>query len=252
MVLQRNRTYCARRLLGLFLCVGLVLSFAKWAQAEEIYNFYFQKSQNQKPEAKDAQPQDPIPVVKSQAKKKTKKSEDYKKWELSAGWGTVFGSAQVYAPLSNGGTVQTTSGYSQNLYVLGGKYNITRFFDAHGALHLPNSDIRLDRTMVGFQDESRVAQAQSTLDFQLMLGMGTTPLHFDFLGFNFLELGWDVSFILGDENYLGGNSSVLVWGPRAAINFSSSVSLLLSIQREIERSGGSSIGVTSARFAYRW
>ncbi len=238
--------------LGISLILVFILGLGENAFAEEIYNYYFQKSQSQKISKTKDKLKAPAPVVKSQAGKTPEANEEYKKWELSVGWGTVFGAAQVYAPLSSGGTVQTTSGYSQNLYVIGGKYNITRFFDAHGALHLPNSDISLDRTMIGFQEESGVAQAQSTLDFQLMLGMGTTPLHFDFLGFNFLELGWDVSFILGDENYLGGNSSVLVWGPRAAINFSSSVSLLLSIQREIQRSGGSSIGVTSARFAYRF
>lgn len=238
----------------IYLCIKLMVALAFFysvepAHADDIYNFSFQKTNSQKKQVSAQKKENSIKA----GGQFSVKDQSYKTWELSAGLGTVSGFAtpSVYDPNGNG---WVSSGlYIQQMYVVAGKWNLSRFFDFHGALGLASGPTEHTSRYIQVQEGADVPdEISSNMESLLKVGFGTTPFHFDFMGYDFLELGWDVSLFMGDKNYLGGNSSVLLWGPRGAINFSRSVALILSQQFEMLKDSGASFDSISAQLAYRW
>lgn len=239
--------------LRMLLAISLFFFF-EYSHAEDIYNFYFQKKQNKKERVKSEKPASPAPVVeKIKTQVDVPKSKNHKSWELQLGVGNVSGSMPVsyQGPSTSSGKWGAYHSYIQPMYVLGGKYYFNRYFDVHTNLLLPRGEMSTAATAYNGQEFVPVNR-DSTLDFQLLLGGGVTPFHFDFLGFTFMEIGAHVGFLMGDENYLGGNSVALMWGPRIGFNFSRSFGLNIEARQELTRSGGSDIFQAALNMGYRW
>ncbi len=233
------------------LIIGVVafgnLYFAGRARADDTYNFYFQKKTENKPK--------PQKVVENL--KISKKKKDLRTWEISLGMGQVEGFAPVNYDRSNSLKYQSMLNYTQPLYILSGRYFYNRYFGFHGQLNLPRGEIDgIDGQNVYVNDENGEyyvpVNKESSFDFQMLVGADVTPFHFDFLGFTFMEIGIDLSVLLGDENYLGGNSAALMWGPRVSFLFSRSFALTISRQDELQRNLNSSLFLTNLSLNYRF
>lgn len=215
------------------------------AKADDVYNFYFQKSPDQKlDDLMSKRKASEENKIRSQENPEVPKKK-YKKWEANLGWGTLAGSVPAAFPLTNNQYYSGEWNFSQQLYVLGLKYNMSRYFEAQGSMMIPHGPLDQGTNGIVYVDDGKTA-----VNIQLMFGVGTTPFHFDLFGLEFMELGWDLSVVLTEEKYLGGKTAALVTGPRMAVNFSKSFAVIFSLQRELDRD--SSIGVSSARLAYRW
>ncbi len=221
--------------------------------AEDTYNFYFVKDKNsQSKEQENSEKDQDSLSSKNQTLSKAKKQDVEKKtkakhrqWVASLGVGSI--SSQTVGRISDSFS-QTDQGYGNkfiihSVYNLGVRYNWSRYFDFHGNLLLPQGEPRTFSGYYGGEDNS--------FDFQLITGLGTTPFHFYFLDFPFLEIGLDASFVFGDPKYTGGNSVALVLGPRVAVNFTRGFSTFLHYQQELFDSE-TLYSVGTWGFSYRW
>lgn len=87
-------------------------------------------------------------------------------------------------------------------------------------------------------------------DPQFSIGLGVTPIHLNVFGGEFLAIGIDGGVTVGNESSLDQSSNRVYLGPRLSMNFSDSFSLVYTHRANI--SGDSDFSTNSLALAYRW
>lgn len=170
--------------------------------ADDVYNFYFQKAPGPTTVIQGgAQPPPPVATEKAQSVAVTEKANDrandYKKWEVMGGYGTVSDQVDRFRGF----------GLSAN-------YN----FDKYVGL---SAGIIYAKDAVNKYYE--VESARSPLDFSL--GLVITPVRIRVVGFDLLDIGFLLG-VMSQTSIDGGGpyqEVTFYTGPRLVLNFNESV-----------------------------
>lgn len=165
---------------------------------------------------------------------KPKKKKDDRGWQAKLGIGNVRVQNHFNTPFS-------AYELSQSTYVLGATYRMSKYFEVNGELHLPNGDAEV-------QDYSIMGNYNAEPQFSI--GLGATPIHLNVFGGEFLAIGIDGGVSVGNKNSYDGSNSYIYLGPRLAMNFSESFSLMYTFRRNV--SGENDFSTAALALAYRW
>jgi hypothetical protein len=237
----------------LSLFVALIFSMlCVQAQAEDVYNFYFQKKskpaiekiEEVKKEAVIPEPpfDEPEPLKQNTVQTKVdevKPVEKDKEWAIRFGIGSMnFGNILQNAVFDG----PSWASVGQRTYAIGGAYVISRYFEINGELQLPRGESEINYS-------SMWLNSTPDLDAQLAIGLGVTPLHLKFFGGDFLAIGLDAGVAIGNRN-LNGDSTRTYLGPRLTVNFSEKWSLSYAYRAGIE--SGDDFNMSSLAVGYTW
>ncbi len=264
--------------------IGVVLFscllMTQGAQAEDVYNFYFQKSgdkkQDELPNNEQAVlieepreeivevPNDVLLVPDNWQPAQSKKKKVYvRRRDLEKS-----GRNEVRTSSGDEDSDSNRSGWSVNLgvggfsaesytylgevtqktYVIGARYHMSKYFDVNGEFHIANGDYEANGYSIGIND---------SFGPQALIGLGVTPIHLDIFGGEFLEIGVDGGVMFGDRGDLStysrqvsasGNSLYL--GPRAAVKFGDHLSMVYAYKKDLD--SDTDFSVHSLSLAYRW
>jgi hypothetical protein len=240
----------------LSLFVALIFSMlCVQAQAEDVYNFYFQKKskpaiekiEEVKKEAVIPEPpfDEPEPLKQNTVQTKVdevKPVEKDKEWAIRFGIGSMnFGN--MYRPFGSGAVYQGQ--LAQRAYAIGGAYVISRYFEINGELQVPRGESETDISIWWHNNYDTPDLAP-----QLTIGLGVTPLHLKFFGGDFLAIGVDAGVAIGNPNEISGNSIRSYLGPRLTVNFSEQWSVSYAYRAGIE--SGDDFNMSSLAVGYTW
>ncbi len=238
-----------------FLLIG---SLSLGAHAEDVYNFYFQKSPKKKAEVEPPQeensemveevvevdhdvllvPDNWQPAQKRYKKvyvKKTEKVyvsesnevstevEEPKKKRKERGWSMKLGIGSVNVD-QHYNTPYGWGNLQQKTYVVGSSYHMSRYFEVNAELHLPNGDAEEDTYSYG---------GNYNLDPQFTIGLGATPIHLNVFGGEFLAIGVDGGVTVGNRDSYSDSTSRIYLGPRVEMNFGEKFGLIYSYKNAI-------------------
>lgn len=253
--------------LSLFLLI-IGLGLPK-AQADDIYNFHFEKKENPKFEVSE----DVLLIPDNWEPSKGKTRVYVRKQKVAAQ--QSLGSLTATAPdirlpkpksweIKGGFGYMFFPGMAQNAYALSGRYFFNRYFAINSELMLPNGEAVGDG---GYSYYAPVADEEgNTVGYSYFekedkigpqvggsIGVGAIPIHMTFLGREFLEVGFDAGVLFGRRpsngyNTSGGSSSIYL-GTRFDFKFTPSWILSVAAKFDTNYSG---FGHSSFAVGYRW
>ncbi len=130
---------------------------------------------------------------------------------------------------------------TQKTYVLGATYHMSKYFQVNSELHLPNGDAEANGSTIF---------GNYHMDPQFAIGLGATPIHLNVFGGEFLAIGVDGGVAVGNESGLDRSSNRVYLGPRLAMSFSDNFSLIYAYRKNI--SGEGEFSTNSLALAYKW
>ncbi len=265
----------------LWIALGAVASLSGPAQAQDVYNFYFQKkgkqeAEKQKPQAQqdDGEEEYVEEVMKVDddvllvPDNWTPAGQRYRKVYIKkpkmievegANQQVVAAEPEVKTKDTSGRGWQAKLGIgsvvvgnhfntpfaqyqlTQKTYVLGATYHMSRYFQVNSELHLPNGEAEANGSTL---------IGNYHMDPQFAIGLGATPIHLNVFGGEFLAIGVDGGVATGNESGLDRSSNRVYLGPRLSMSFSDTFSLIYSYRKNI--SGEGEFSTNSLALAYKW
>lgn len=244
---------------------------SRTAHAEDVYNFYFQKNKKKEIEVVAEAPKAEEPVqeeyievphdvllvpdnwqpanletkkyyIKKPAQQesntlstepeKEKEGRSRQGWSMSVGVGTIKIASQVryYYGLQE---------VSQDVYAVGARYHMSKYFDVNAEVLAPNGDYQ----------HGSWGSLGGSLDPQVNIGLGVTPIHLDVFGGEFFEIGFDGGVSMGNRDYLNDSNTVYL-GPRVSLNIGDHFKVTYAVKLDMDSSTEYTMNTLSVGYAW--